>query len=1356
VGPATPVTYTLQDTTGQTSNPATIEVDVSSPAALDDTTTTPFNTPVTLDPKTNDLVAAGRTLNPSSVVFPAAGQPAGSTRSPDGKTLTVPGQGTFQIQPDGTVTFTPAPTFTGITAPVQYTIADNTGAVSNPASIQVTVGSPAVPSANPDTATTPFGTPVTLNPSGNDTSGPGTSLVPGSIDLDPSAPGQQTTRTVPGQGRFDLNPATGQVTFTPDPSFSGTVQIPYTIQDNLGQTSAPSTLTVNVTPPPAPVARDDAKAGDFNQPVLVPAVLNDSSSPGTTLVPGSIDLDPSTPGQETTRTVPGKGTFTVQPDGSVRFEPVPGFEGTAVVPYTIQDNLGQTSNPANISVTIRPRPAPPTARDDSATTPKGTPVTLDVAANDSANLPNVLDPTSIDLDPSTPGRQTTLTVPGRGTFEAQPDGTVRFTPAPGFTGTVTIPYTIADRDNDPSTPSQTSNPANLTVTVTELPAAVDDRATTPAGTPVNVPVANNDVTNPGQTIQPATIDLDPSTPGQQTSRTVPGQGTFQLQPDGSVRFTPEPGFVGTATTPYTVQDSAGVTTNPANIVITVTPPPPTATNDQASTPFNTPVTLYPSTNDTAGAGGLLLPSTIDLDPSMPGQQTELVVPGKGRFVLLPATNLNNDSVQFIPEPGFTGSVSIPYTIQDNFGQASNPANLTVTVNPPTNPIANNDLASTQRGTPVTLNPALNDTSGAGTSLVPGSIDLDPSTPGQQTRFEIPGQGVFELQPDGTVRFTPAPGFTGTVQAPYTINDATGQTSNTARLVVSVNPLPAASGDSATTPFNTPVTLSPLANDTPSDGASFDPATLDLDPLTPGVQNTLTVPGKGTFTRNPDGSVTFTPVPGFTGTVTIPYTVRDSTGSTTNTANISVTVRAPAVPVANSDSTSTPYNTPVTLNPLQNDTAGAGATLDPNTLDLDPATPGIQDRVTVPGKGTFVRNPDGTVTFTPVEGFVGTVEVPYTVRDNAGQESNPATIRVEVRGPTLVLEKTAAQGVARVGGRLEYILKATNQGSGVPMRQVTLSDLLPVGLEYRPGSSALNGAPFADPQITNEGGRQRLVWVIGDLASGQAASLRFATTVTAAAPTTGQLVNTAEASALIGSSLNPVRVNSNVASARVRIEAGVFSEKGTVVGRVYLDKNNDNNYTAGIDEPLQGVRVYLSDGRYAVTDDQGRYSLSEVLPGLNTLRVDALTVPYLPKAVPDDRGLRGTRQVRVEGAGVYTEDFLFEAPAGDARVTRSTRLTVDGQRLEKTLTQAGADTYTVTLTLTLNKAVANLRISDPLPPGSSRGAITASGLQASVQGNEIRLGNLQPGTYTLSYTLSGNLPLDRLITDPDLFWEEVRR
>jgi uncharacterized repeat protein (TIGR01451 family)/fimbrial isopeptide formation D2 family protein len=1116
----------------------------------------------------------------------------------------------------------------------------------------------------------------------------------------------------------------------------------------------PSATPVSLAPAqplaPPPVARDDAKAGDYNQPVTVPAILNDSASPGTNLASGSIDLDPSTPGQDLSRTIPGKGTFEVQPDGTVKFTPVNGFAGTAVVPYTIKDNLGQTSNVANIAVTIRPPTAPPTANDDSATTPKNTPVTLDAKLNDSATLPNTLNLDSIDLDPALAGRQTTKAVPGKGTFEAQPDGTVKFTPEPTFVGVVTIPYTINDNQ------AQVSNQANLTVTVTELPAAVDDRATTPLNTPVNIPFATNDVADTGRAIVPSTIDLDPATPGQQTSVTVPGQGTFQLQPSGQVRFTPVTGFVGTAAAPYTVKDNGpngGATTNPAAIIVTVVPPAPTAANDQTRTPYNTSVTLYPSTNDTPGTGAQLLPSTIDLDPATPGQQTTRTVVGQGTFVLQPATNLTNESVQFIPANNFSGTVTIPYTIKDNFGQTSNQANLTVIIDPPAPPVANDDYASTKLNTPVGLNPIPNDSASVGTTLNPATLDLDPSTPGVDNTVNIPGQGTFVKNPDNTVTFTPVTGFTGTVQAPYIIKDSTGQTSNQARLVVIVSPLPAAANDSAVSPFNTPVTLNPLTNDTPNNGATFTPATLDLDPSVPGVQSTVTVTGKGTFVRNPDGTVTFTPVAGFSGTVTVPYVVQDSTNATTNQATISVTIRPPAAPVANPDETTTPYNTPVTLTPAVNDTAGSGGQLVPGTIDLDPATPGQQTTLVVPGKGTFTLNPSGTVTFTPVDGFAGTVEIPYTIRDDAGQESNPAPIRVTVAGPKLTLTKTAVQGVVRTGGVLEYILRLTNE-SGVPMRQVTVTDVLPLGLTYRTGTTLVDGVAAADPQITLVDGRQRLVWVVGNLATGQSVSIRFGTSVTAAAPANGKIVNTADAIATIGNVVTPTRINSNTASATVTVLAGVFSDKATLAGRVYFDKNNNNNFDSGTDEPLPGVRVYLSDGRYAVTDANGRYSLSDVAPGLNTVRVDRLTVPYVPKAVPDDRGLRGTRYVRVDGTGIYNEDFLFEAPSSEAKVVRSTRVTVNGQRLEKTVTQAGS-TYTATLTLTLNKAVNNLRIVDPLPAGASRGTVSAAGLQPNAQGGEIRLGSVRAGTYTITYTLTG-LAIERLVTDPDLLWDEVRR
>jgi mannan endo-1,4-beta-mannosidase len=104
------------------------------------------------------------------------------------------------------------------------------------------------PVADNDAATTPFATPVTLTPPGNDTAYAGASLVPSSLDLDPVAPGQQITLTE-AAGTFALNVPDGSVVFTPASGFSGTALASYTIQDSLGRTSNPAALTVTVKPP---------------------------------------------------------------------------------------------------------------------------------------------------------------------------------------------------------------------------------------------------------------------------------------------------------------------------------------------------------------------------------------------------------------------------------------------------------------------------------------------------------------------------------------------------------------------------------------------------------------------------------------------------------------------------------------------------------------------------------------------------------------------------------------------------------------------------------------------------------------------------------------------------------------------------------------------------------------------------------------------------------------------------------------------------------------------------------------------------------------------------------------------------
>ncbi len=105
------------------------------------------------------------------------------------------------------------------------------------------------------------------------------------------------------------------------------------------------------------------------------------------------------------------------------------------------------------------------------------------------------------------------------------------------------------------------------------------------------------------------------------------------------------------------------------------------------------------------------------------------------------------------------------------------------------PVADNDVATTAFGTPVTVTPAANDIAYSG-AVRATTIDLDPGSTGQQSTLVVPA-GEFALNADGTVTFTPADGFHGTATATYTIADALGTRSNPATITVTVKPSPSA-------------------------------------------------------------------------------------------------------------------------------------------------------------------------------------------------------------------------------------------------------------------------------------------------------------------------------------------------------------------------------------------------------------------------------------------------------------------------------------------------------------------------------------------------------------------------------------
>jgi mannan endo-1,4-beta-mannosidase len=101
------------------------------------------------------------------------------------------------------------------------------------------------------------------------------------------------------------------------------------------------------------------------------------------------------------------------------------------------------------------------------------------------------------------------------------------------------------------------------------PVADNDLVSTANNVPVTVDVATNDITYDNTRLNFKSIDLDPSTPGVQSTITT-SLGTYSLQSGGNVNFQPASTCVsGTASTPYTIKDSDGRVSNPADIEVTV-------------------------------------------------------------------------------------------------------------------------------------------------------------------------------------------------------------------------------------------------------------------------------------------------------------------------------------------------------------------------------------------------------------------------------------------------------------------------------------------------------------------------------------------------------------------------------------------------------------------------------------------------------------------------------------------------------------------------------------------------------------------------------------------------------------------
>ena len=273
-----------------------------------------------------------------------------------------------------------------------------------------------------------------------------------------------------------------------------------------------------------PHANDDSASVDEDSSVKINVLANDSDPDSDPILVQSFSQPPN-------------GTVTLNGDGTLQYTPDPNFNGTETFTYTIVDSEGATDT-ATVTVTVDPENDDPVAVNDSRSVDEDSSLDIDVLGNDSD-----LDGDTISVD--------SFTQPDNGTVTQNPDGTLKYTPDPDFNGSDSFTYTITDGNGgtDTATVNLTVDPEN------DDPIALDDSDETEKDTAIDIDVLTNDFDIDGDT-------LIVSETGQGSD------GTVSINPDGTVKYTPDAGFVGTDTFTYTVSDGEGGT-DTATVSITV-------------------------------------------------------------------------------------------------------------------------------------------------------------------------------------------------------------------------------------------------------------------------------------------------------------------------------------------------------------------------------------------------------------------------------------------------------------------------------------------------------------------------------------------------------------------------------------------------------------------------------------------------------------------------------------------------------------------------------------------------------------------------------------------------------------------
>ena len=758
----------------------------------------------------------------------------------------------------------------------------------------------------------------------------------------------------------------GKVIYTPNTtSYVGSDTFTYTVTS--GGVTETATVTIQMNNA-APVTQGENVSTPEDTTLTSSAaqnlLLNDSDPDGDTL---SI-LNYSVSGVGTvftagqTADLTGYGKLTINADGSYTFVPVADWNGTVpTVTYRVVDGRTNGATTAQLKITVTPVKD---AFDDSLTTHAGTPVTIDVFANDKFSNGDKA------ITGKTNGAYGTVSIS---------NGQVIYTPTSGYVGTDTFTYTV--------TSGGKTETATVTLTlVNDAPqVGLAKTGSTAEDTTLtngeNLLTGASDLNGDALTVKSFTVGNTTWAAGQ--TATLAGYGALTLNADGSYTFVPVADWNGNVPqVTYTITDGRTNGDVTSRLDISVTPVQ-DAFNDSQTGHGRDPLVIDVFNNDSFANSDKAITATTN------GAHGTVTV--------------SNGKVVYTLNDGYVGTDSFTYTVTS--GGKTETANVTVTLTngAPTGVVGKTaSTAEDQTLTSTALQNLLNGASDPdGDTLKVSAFTVGATTWAAGQTATLAGYGALTINADGSYTFVPVADWNGSVpQVTYEVTDGRDNGVQTAALDITVTPVQDAHDDSRTAHAGAPVTVDVLTNDGFTNGDKA------ITGVTDGAHGTVSIS---------NGQVVYTPTSGYVGNDSFTYTVTSGGIEETATVYLTLTNSAPTLPhwtaINGEDS---PIGTPGLL--LDTSSDADGDTLTVTDFTVNGTTWQAGETANLAGYGSLTITSDGSVTFIPVADWNGNVPVvTYTATDGRDNGSVTSTLTIQYNAiPDAVDDNaTTHAGVAKV-------------------------------------------------------------------------------------------------------------------------------------------------------------------------------------------------------------------------------------------------------------------------------------------------------------------------------------------------------